>query len=153
MNLPITFALVAFGFAAFIPGQGVSKAPQEKDGKQILLQATASPTRLDFGDQVVQTMSKPLRVTLTNTTDKSIEIRRVGMSEEHGEDFVVDDDEVECTDVALQAGKSCSVGVVFFPLIVGERTSILLVTYDDPDHPQKIFLKGIGIKSTTQSTQ
>jgi hypothetical protein len=144
MKRVITIALLAFGLAAVTPGQDVSKTSPGKDGKQTFLQATASPASLDFGNQVVQTISTPLRVTLTNNTDKPIEIRRVDMSED-GEDFVVADD-YEFIDTAIEAGKSCSIGVVFFPLLVGERTSFLLITYDDPDHPQRISLKGNGTK-------
>ena len=146
MKRLITLALLAFGLAAFTPGQDVSKTSKGKDGKQVLLQA--SPARLAFGDQVVQTISKPLRVTLTNNTDKPIEISRVDMSAEHGEDFVVDTNygEDDCTAGTIEAGKSCNIRVVFFPLLLGERTSFLLITYDDPDHPQRISLKGNGIK-------
>ena len=146
MKRVITLALLAFGLATFTPGQEVSKTSQGKDGKQIFLQATASPASLDFGDQVIQTTSKPLRVTLTNNTDKPIKIRRVDMSQD-GADFVADDD-YEFIDMAIEPGKSCSIGVVFFPLLVGERTAFLLITYDDADHPQKISLKGKGIKAS-----
>ena len=74
MNRVITLALLGLGLAAFTPGQGVGNTSQLKDGKQIRVQATASPTSLDFGDQVVQTIGKELTVTITNNTDKPIEI-------------------------------------------------------------------------------
>ena len=72
------------------------------------------------------------------------------MSTEHGEDFVVDTNygEDACTAGTIEAGKSCNIRVVFFPLLLGERTSFLLITYDDPDHPRKISLKGNGIRSS-----
>jgi hypothetical protein len=143
MKRVIVVALLAFGLAGLAPGQDVSKTPR-KDGKQTSPQATASPARLDFGDQVVQTTSKPLRVILTNNTDKAIQIRSVDMSAD-GADFVVDD-AYEFRDEALDAGKSCSIGVVFFPLLVGERTAFLLITYGNANSPQKISLKGNGIK-------
>lgn len=141
MKRVITLALLAFALAAFTPGQDASKASQGNHGKQILL--PASPASLDFGDQVVQTLSKQLRVTLTNNTDKQIEISSIDPGEGHWEDFEDDDD--PCTGV-LEAGKSCSIGVIFSPRGVGARSSFLLITYDDPDHPQKILLKGNGIK-------
>src|SRR5882762_4953739 len=77
MKRLITLALLAFGLAAFTPGQDVSKTSQGKDGKRVLLQA--SPAGLAFGDQVIQTISKSLRVTLTNNTGQPIEISRVNM--------------------------------------------------------------------------
>ncbi|HTG14038.1 MAG TPA: hypothetical protein VK747_02105 [Blastocatellia bacterium] len=144
MKRVITLALLAFALATFTPGQDVGKTSQGKDGKQIFLQATASPASLDFGDQVIETTSKPLRVTLTNNLDKPIKIRSVDMSQD-GADFVADDD-YEFIDMAIEPGKSCSIGVVFFPLLVGERSAFLLITYNDPDHPQKISLKGNGIE-------
>jgi hypothetical protein len=146
MKRLITLALLAFGLAAFTPGQDVSRASQGKDGKQVILHTSSAS--LVFGDQVVQTISNPLRVTLTNNTDNPIEITKVDMSAEHGEDFVVDasyglDD---CSAGTIEAGKSCNIRVAFFPLLVGERRSFLLITYDDPEHPQKISLRGNGIE-------
>lgn len=148
MKQVAVLAMLAFGLAGFAPGQDVNKTSPRKDGKQTSLQATASPESLDFGNQVIQTTSKPLTVTLTNNTDKPIEIRRVDMSED-GEDFVIDDD-YEFIDTPIDAGKSCRIGVVFYPLLVGERTAYLLITYDDPSSPQKIFLKGNGIKPSVE---
>lgn len=145
MNRAMTLALLAFGLAAFIPGQAVSKTPQGTDGKQVSPQATASPASLDFGDQAVETISKQLRVTFTNTSNKPIEIRGVDTGDGHWEDFEADDD--ACTGVPIEAGKSCSVGVVFTPHGVGARRSFLLITYDDSDYRQKISLKGNGIKA------
>jgi hypothetical protein len=147
MKRVITLALLMFGLAVFTPGRGLSKTPQGKDGKQILLKATASPASLDFGDQVVETLSKQLRVTLNNTNDRPIEVRRVDTDEGHWEDFEADDD--SCTGVPIEAGKSCNIGVIFTPHQVGARRSFLLITYDDEDHPQKISLKGNGIKQST----
>lgn len=147
MKQVVVLALLAFGVAGFAPGRDVNKTSQDKDGKQSSLQA--SPASLDFGDQVIQTTSKPLRVTLTNNTDKPITVRRVDMSED-GEDFVVEDD-YEFIDTAIEAGKSCHIGVVFYPLVVGTRTAHLLITYDDPKSPQKISLKGNGIKPNVEA--
>jgi hypothetical protein len=149
MKRLVTLALLAFGLAGFTPGQDVSRTSQGKDGKQVILQA--SPTSLVFGDQVIQTISKPLRVTLTNNTDNPIEISKVDMSAEHGEDFVIDDGYGldDCSAGTIEPGKSCNIKVAFFPLMVGERRSFLLITYDDPDHPQKISLKGNGIQPSS----
>jgi hypothetical protein len=147
MKRVITLALLMFGLAVFTTGPGFSKTPQGKDGKQILLKATASPGSLDFGDQVVQTLSKQLRVTLKNTNDRTIQISRVDTGEGHWEDFEADDD--ACTGVPIEAGQSCSIGVIFSPGGVGARKAFLLITYDDEDHPQKISLKGNGIKQST----
>ena len=146
MNRTIALALLAIGFAAFTPGQAAGNKSQGKDGNQIRVQPTASPTSLDFGDQVIDTASEPLSLTLTNNTGKPIKIRRVAVGQDEA-DFVVDDD-YEFIDMTIDAGKSCRIGVVFYPLMPGERRSFLLITYDDPDHPQRIALRGNGIKST-----
>jgi hypothetical protein len=145
MKRAIILTLLAFGLAAFTPGQSVSETSQGKAENQVLVQATASPGSLDFGDQVVQTMSKQLRITLTNKTNKPIEVRRVHTGEGHWEDFEADDD--PCTGVPIEAGESCSIGVIFSPNGVGVRNSFLLIAYDDEDHPQKISLKGNGINA------
>lgn len=49
----------------------------------------------------------------------------------------------------IDAGKSCNIRIVFFPLFPGERRSSILISYDDPGHPQKIPLKGNGINAGT----
>jgi hypothetical protein len=138
MKRVMTFALLAFGLAALTSGQGVSEASQ---GKQVLL--PVSPASLDFGDQALQTLSKQLRVTLTNNTDRRIDISRVETGEGHWEDFEADDD--PCTGIPIEAGKSCSIGVIFSPRAVGARRSYLLITYGDSDYSQRIALKGNGI--------
>lgn len=153
MNRVMTVALLGLGLAIFAPGQSVSKTSAEKDGGGIPARAIASPAGLDFGDQVVQTISKPSTVTLTNNSGKPISITRVEMSLEHGEDFVLDDDDEDaghCTDAAIEPGKTCNIKVAFFPLLVGQRTSLLLITYDDPANPQKITLRGNGINPTNE---
>jgi hypothetical protein len=137
----MTLAVLAFGLAAFTPAQNVS---EEKDQEPNTAQASASPASLDFGNQEVKTMSRQLRITLTNKTDKPIEIRGVDTVEGQWEDFEADDD--DCTGVPIEPGKSCSIGIIFSPFGVGNRSAFLLITYDDPDHPQKIALRGNGIK-------
>ena len=92
MSRAMILALLAFGLAALTFGQSVDKASLKNAGTQTSLQVAANPVRLDFGDQVVQTISNPLKVTLTNNTGKPVEIRRVDTSSEQGEDFGVDDD-------------------------------------------------------------
>jgi hypothetical protein len=145
MKRIIILALLAFGLAGFASGQDVSETAPGKDGKQIILQA--SPARLSFGNQAVQTTSKPLSLTLTNTTDKPIRISGIDIAG-GGEDFIINSNygNDDCAAGEIEAGKSCNIRVVFFPLVVDERASFLLITYDEPDHPQKISLKGIGIK-------
>jgi hypothetical protein len=152
MKRIIVLSLLLFGFAGFTPGQGVSKTSQEESGKQITVRATASPAHLDFGNQEVQTFGKPLRVTLTNNTDKPIRISGIETAEDV-EDFVIDTNygNDDCTAGAIEAGKSCNIRVVFFPLFVGERTSFLLIAYDGADHPQKISLIGVGIRPSSEA--
>ena len=145
MNRAITLVLLAFGLAAFTLGQSVSETSQGKAENRVLVQATASPGSLDFCDQVVETMSKQLRVTLTNKTDKPIQVTRVHIVQGDWEDFEADDD--PCTGVPIEAGESCSIGVMFNPNGVGVRSSFLAITYDDEDHPQTIPVKGNGIKA------
>ncbi len=136
----MTLAVLAFSLAAFTSGQNVNETSQERSPSQ----ASASSASLDFGDQEVQTTSRQLKITLTNRTDKPIEVRDVNTGGGHWEDFDVDDD--ACTGVPIEAGKSCSIGIIFSPLGVGARSAFLLITYGDPDNPQKIPLSGNGIK-------
>ena len=52
MNRAIILTLLAFGLAAFTLGRSVSETFQGKAENGVLVQATASPGSLDFGDQV-----------------------------------------------------------------------------------------------------
>src|SRR5262245_61897486 len=146
MKRVVTLALFALGLTSFTLGQSLSETSQPKERKQSPAVASASPTSLEFGDQLLDTISNQLKVTLTNNTDKPIKISGVDTTDADGEDFVVDYDDDECAGVAIEPGKSCSIAVVFFPLTAGERKSFLLITYGDPDNPQKIPLRGNAIK-------
>jgi hypothetical protein len=143
MKRIMIFALLAFELAVFASGKNVSEPPQANDRQSAAAQANANPASLDFGSQEIQTISNKLIVTLTNKTDKPIKVRDVDTSGGHWEDF---EDDYGCIGIPIAPGESCKVGVTFSPLEVGARSSFLLITYDDQDHPQKIPLKGNGIK-------
>src|SRR5262249_6555113 len=108
-----------------------------------------SPDSLDFGDQEVQTRSKQLKIALTNNAGRPVEIRGVDTSGAHWVDFEADYD--ECTGEAVAAGKRWRIGVIFRPQAAGTRNAFLLITYDDPDHPQKIPIRGNGIKPKNEA--
>lgn len=151
MKRVISLALLAFALATFPPVQNASETSRGKGEESSPTWASASPESLDFGDQESQTISEKKIITLTNKTGKAIEIGGVDTGGGDREDFDVDDE--ECTDMPIQAGKSCSISVVFFPLEVGTRSSFLVITYDNPDHPQKIPLRGNGLKSNIDAGQ
>jgi len=147
MKRSVILASLALGLMPLTPAQKTIETSRPIDRQQSPPAASASPTSLEFGDQLLQTISKQLKVTLTNNSDKPIKISGVDTSDANAEDFVVDYDDDECTGVTIEPGQSCSIGIVFFPLMAGERQSFLLITYGDPDNPQKIPLKGNGITS------
>lgn len=141
-----TLILLAIGLLSFGSGANVSHAAQGKTANRPFAQASASATSLDFGNQVVDTVSKVIWIKLSNNTDKRIQIRRVDTV--GGGDFVVDSLADGCTDSEIDVGKDCSIGVVFFPLVEGKRTGFVHIIYEeDQDNPQKITLNGNGIKT------
>ena len=151
-------ALMVFGLATFTPGQNLGEASQRKDEKQRPAQASPSPEALDFSDQAVHTISKRLRIVLTNKNEKPIYIRLVYKRGEHWGDFEAVYN--ECTGVPIEAGKSCNIDVVFSPRDVGPRSAFLSIIYADVDQKitfadaektQRIPLRGNGIDSNSEA--
>lgn len=82
--------------------------------------ATASPTSLAFGNQLVHTTSAAQMVTLSNTGDASLQISGISAAPAFG-DFA----ETNNCGSTLAPGTSCVISVTFTPLASGSRTGTL----------------------------
>jgi hypothetical protein len=96
-----------------------------------------SPNKLSFGNVPVGQTSKPLVVTLTNTSTATLTI---GSIISHN-DFSQTND---CGQQIL-AGNACSVSVTFTPTQKGNRTGDVTFNFGDLTSPQGVRLTGIGM--------
>jgi hypothetical protein len=107
-------------------------------GLQTSLRAT--PVSLTFGSHKVGTTSAKQAVTVTDVSSKSVPISSIAISGADPGDF----SEQNNCGVGLQAGKSCTVNVVFKPTATGARSASLTITYSGVDTPQTVALSGTG---------
>jgi hypothetical protein len=115
----------------------------------LMLQTTASltPVALAFGDQKLRTTSPPQTATLTNAGNKTLVIKRIGISGNNRRDFA----QTNNCGSSLPAGSSCQIQVTFTPLHAGARLASLFVNYDGVGSPQTVALSGTGIAPATVS--
>ncbi len=105
----------------------------------VLLQGTTvalSDTSLRFDLQLVDTISTPQVVTLTNSGPTTLNISSITSSG----DFLQQNN---CGS-ALPTGASCTIRVAFRPSAKGARTGAVTITDDAPDSPQTVALMGTG---------
>jgi hypothetical protein len=95
-----------------------------------------SPTQLDFGEQLVGTVSPPQAVTLTNTGTAPLELSGVSVSGEFTQSN-------NCA-TSLDVNASCSVQISFTPQTTGERAGGLTVTNSSPAELRTAALAGAG---------
>jgi hypothetical protein len=98
-----------------------------------------NPSSLDFGEHQVGTTSTSLQLTLTNTIQSTMEIRK---PEIHGE-FSEADDCVSLSPLREEGG-TCTITVAFTPREKGLRLGKLEVWNSYNSLPTTIQLSGIG---------
>jgi hypothetical protein len=95
------------------------------------------PRRVVFPATPVGSQTAPLPVTVTNTTNSTVQLQEVIVS---GIDFALSND----CGKQLAAGAKCSINVAFKPAISGERIGSLEVTATNSQQPNFVALTGIG---------
>ena len=107
--------------------QGVSGSPNVQ----------LSPATLTFPVVVVNSTSRPLKVTLTNNGTATLNITSMAASG----DFAISATTCGAT---LGAGLSCTISITFTPTTSGIRTGSLSITDNAPGSPQSVTLNGRG---------
>jgi hypothetical protein len=115
---------------------------QEKSPPSVSL----NPGSLDFGDQVAKSVSKPQRITVTNTGEKPLYVNSVVIDGDNREDFAVVND--TCTGATVAAAKSCVIDVSITPAEIGSRKAAVVITDNAIDSPQRVEMVGNGINSS-----
>ena len=122
----------------------------------VLLQTTGpivqlSTTSLNFGDQLLNTTSLVMQVTLTNNGNAPLtfDVGSFNVQLIRGDDPTGSPDFLEnqnCTDTPdLQPGANCTINVFFSPQTTGAKTAVIKIIDNASDSPQYIDLAGNSI--------
>lgn len=130
-----TLGILAFAaIAATLAAAGQERTPPA---------LTFDPAAADFGDQVAGAVSKPVRITVTNTGGSDLYLNSVALSGDNRADFGIAGD--TCTGTTLKPGKSCVVDVVMTPQTTGSRRAELV--FRAAGGTTIVTLSGNGINS------
>jgi hypothetical protein len=109
-------------------------------GTGIAAVASFSPTSLSFGNQLVNTSSTALGVTLSNTGDVSMSIAGISIAGTNPGDF----GQTNTCGTSLAVGARCTISVKFTPTVTGTRSATLSIADNALGNPHTISLSGIG---------
>jgi len=110
-----------------------------------------SPMSVSFGNQNVNTSSKPATVTVKNIGDATLNISSGGISIMPSTDFA----QTNNCGSSVAAGASCTINITFTPVDTGIRTATLQITDNDDDATnaqQTLSLTGAGLSTITGSS-
>jgi hypothetical protein len=113
---------------------------------------SVAPTSIPFGIQLVATPSQPQFVTITNNTSNPIGLTLPPTST--NPDFVgTASGPTPCT-TPLAGGTSCTIGVIFTPVIAGAVSGTLNIVdaLDGLAHPMQVALTGTGSANASNIT-
>jgi hypothetical protein len=99
--------------------------------------ATLSATGLGFANQLLDTTSPPLSITLSNYGTSALEVVTINSTTSFGE--------IDNCIGSLASGASCTINVTFAPNTTGSIDGTLSITDAAPGSPQDVVLSGTGI--------
>jgi hypothetical protein len=107
---------------------------------------SVTPAALNFANQVINTMSSPLTVTLGNISSGSLTMTSPGItiSGSNASDFAISNNTCPAVGGTLAAAASCTVSVTFKPSTASNESATLSFTDNDVSSPQQVPLSGTG---------
>jgi hypothetical protein len=141
MIASLLLAACSFTFA-HAPSAGADKKNESSAGAA---EATVSPGNLDFGDQAVGSSSRAQRITVTNSGSDKLYVNTANLGGDDWQQFRVALD--SCTGSTILPQKSCVIDIVFAPGKKGGQKTVLTLTDNAADSPQKVDVTGNGINS------
>ena len=108
-----------------------------------------SATSFQFGQQPVGVPSTGQMLQVTNTGNGTLVIQSVLLGGVNATDFIKNGD--TCAGATLAPGLGCTIGVIFRPNSIGNKTASLLISDNAPGAPREIILTGEGIQNVTPS--
>ncbi|MFZ0800176.1 MAG: choice-of-anchor D domain-containing protein [Terriglobales bacterium] len=109
---------------------------------------TISPSPLNFGPQLLTTLSAPQTTTVTNVVLSPIAISTVAIGGDSSE-FGVNQ---TCSNTTLAVGASCTLSAIFNPAQAGPRSATITITDDTQGSPHSLSLNGTGTVSGANAT-
>jgi trimeric autotransporter adhesin len=106
-----------------------------------------SPASLNFGNQVVDTDSNTMVITVTNPAANHASAATYFEINNGGVAFTYDSSKTTCSLSLLPAGESCSVGIIFEPISLGTQSAQFEV-FGPGESQQTVPLSGTGIAPT-----
>lgn len=101
---------------------------------------TLTPTKLSFGNVVINTTSNPQTVTLKNVGNTTLNLGTIQASTYFA-------DTTTCGST-LAAGSGCTMSVTFSPTQLGAATGTIVINDNDGTSPQSVSLSGTGVQSS-----
>jgi phospholipase C len=139
-TISVTFTPTAMGTrtGAITVTDNASDSPQSLSltGTGTAPVVSLSPTSLNFGNQLVGTVSAPQAITLTNTGTGTLTISGLAISGDFSQ--------ANNCGGSVAAGANCTISVTFSPSAPGARTGAITVTDNAPGSPQSVSLSGTG---------
>ena len=141
-TLNVTFTPTASGARTgtlSIVDDALAGSPQTVtlSGSGYTLSASLNPSSLTFASQLVGTASSPQNVTLTNTGSGTLSITGFTTSGNFAQ--------TNNCPAALSAGGTCTVSVVFVPVVRGTLTGTLTLNSNATGTPSSVSLSGKGM--------
>jgi hypothetical protein len=102
-----------------------------------------SPTSLSFGTQTIKTSSAPRPITVTNVASSPVTIDKISLTGARATSYS-ETNNCPITPSTLAAGGTCTINVVFTPLLKGTLNADVTVTDTGGGSPQNIPLTGTG---------
>jgi plastocyanin len=109
--------------------------------------ANLSPTALTFSSQNIGTSSTAQSIILTNTGTALMTISGIAIAGANGGDFSQNNNCIPggSPSGSLAPQASCTINVIFTPLLSGSRTATLVITDNAAGSPQTAALSGTGV--------
>jgi Abnormal spindle-like microcephaly-assoc'd, ASPM-SPD-2-Hydin len=144
-TISVTFKPTASGTrtASVSVSDNAAGTPQTVALSGIGTTVSLSPSSLNFGNRLVNTISPAQAVTLTNVGATALTINSLGDTGTNAGDF---SQTTNCplSPSTLAAGAQCTINVTFKPTAIGTRTASLTVADNAADSPQTVPLSGTG---------
>ena len=146
INVQFTPSAVGTRTGAITVTDNASDSPESVSltGVGALPTATPSPTSLTFASQNLGTSSAPQTVTITNTAAVPLTVSSIGITGTNANEFTQSN---TCTTVPPSGG-TCTVNVVFGPIVAGAASASLTITDNAANSPQTVPLSGTGSQPT-----
>ncbi|MFN8456722.1 MAG: choice-of-anchor D domain-containing protein [Anaerolineae bacterium] len=102
------------------------------------------PGQVDFGQQLLDAVSKPQSIIVLNLGLTTLFISNVSLTPANPGDFSLNN---RCAGLALRQAEFCTSEVSLAPTVIGLRQASLLISDNAANSPQTVLLSGMRVLS------